>query len=100
MTLSLTAEKIQKVAKAFQVLFTSHSATLLERSCKDSIKIPSASTDSVSKEKINFQSAIILNTKPRTKLTWCIENVRFCNRRTFPQLNLQMIVQTDASLTG
>ena len=49
---------------------------------------------------MNYQSVITLNTKSRTELTWWIENLRFCNGRTFSQLNPQMITQTDASLTG
>ena len=41
-----------------------------------------------------------LNIKSRTELTWWIENLRFCNDRTFSQLNSQVIIKTDASLTG
>ena len=41
-----------------------------------------------------------LNIKSRTELTWWIENLRFCNGRTFSQLNSQVIIKTDASLTG
>ena len=68
--------------------------------CKDSVKISSAPTNCVSKEKMNYQSVIALNIKSRTELTWWIENLRFCNGRTFSQLNPQVIIQTDASLTG
>ena len=52
------------------------------------------------KEKMNYQSVITLNTKLRTELTWRIENLRYCNDRTFSRLNPQIIIQTDASLTG
>ena len=68
--------------------------------CKDSVKISSAPTNCVSKEKMNYQSVIALNIKSRTELTWWIENLRFYNGRTFSQLNPQVIIQTDASLTG
>ena len=40
-----------------------------------------------------------LNTKSRTKLAWRIENLRYCNGGTSSQLNPQMIIQTDTSLT-
>ena len=49
---------------------------------------------------MNYQSVITLNTKSKTKLTWWRVNLRICNGRTFSQLNPQVIVQTDASLTG
>ena len=49
---------------------------------------------------MNYQSVITLNTKSRTELTWQIENLRFCNSHTFSQLKPQMIIQTNASLTG
>ena len=48
---------------------------------------------------MNYQSVITLNTKSRTELTWWIESLRFCNDRTFSQLNPQVIIQTYASLT-
>ena len=51
------------------------------------------------REKMNYQSVITLNTKSRTELTWWIESLRFCNERTFSQLNPQVITQTYASLT-
>ena len=53
--------------------------------CRDSVTIFSATTNCVSKEKKkkNYQSVKTLNTKSRTKLTWWIENLRFCNGRTF-----------------
>ena len=49
---------------------------------------------------MNYQSVITLNNKLRTKLTWWIENLRFCNSQTFSQLKPQTIIQRDASLTG
>ena len=45
-------------------------------------------------------SVITLTTKSKTKLTCCLENLKFCNGRTFSQLNQQMIIRTDASLIG
>ena len=68
--------------------------------CKDSIKVSSITAIVCLKEKMNYQPVITLNTKSRTELTWRIEKLRFCNGRTFSQLNPQMIIQTDASLTG
>ena len=107
MTLPLTPEKIQRVIKTFQNLFRS-STTVVELknssnsfitipelnpfihytnsgTCRDSVTIFSATTNCVSKEKKkkNYQSVKTLNTKSRTKLTWWIENLRFCNGRTF-----------------
>ena len=52
------------------------------------------------RKKMNYQSVITLNTKSRTELTWWIKNLWFYNGRTFSQLNPQVIIQTDASLTG
>ena len=49
---------------------------------------------------MNYQSVITLNTKSRTELTWWMENLRFCNSQIFSQLNPQMVVQEDVSLTG
>ena len=49
---------------------------------------------------MNHQSEITLSTKSRAELIWWIENLRFCNSRTFSHLNPQAIIQTDASLTG
>ena len=49
---------------------------------------------------MSYQSVITLNTKSRTELTWWIKSVRFCNGRTFSQLNPQMTTQTDVFLTG
>ena len=49
---------------------------------------------------MNHQSVITLNTKSRTELTRWLENLRFCNGQAFPQLNLQMVIQKDASLKG
>ena len=49
---------------------------------------------------MNYQSVITSNNKSRTKLTWWIENLRFCNSQTFSQLKPQTIIQRDASLTG
>ena len=68
--------------------------------CKDSVKVFSATTNCVSKEKKWTISVITLNTKSRKQLTWWIENLRFCNGQTFSQLNPQVIIQTDASLAG
>ena len=67
--------------------------------CKDSVKISSTTTNCVSKVKKNYQSAITLNTKSRTELTWWIENLQFCNNQTFYLLNPPVNIQTDASLT-
>ena len=50
--------------------------------CKDSVTI-SSTTNCMSKEKMNYQSVITLNTKSRTELTWWRENLRFSNDRTF-----------------
>ena len=69
--------------------------------CKDSAKITSTTTNCVSKEKKkNYQSVITSNTKRRTELSWWIENSKFCNGRTFSQLNPLVIIQTGASLAG
>ena len=52
------------------------------------------------REKMNYQSVIILSTKSKTELTWWIEKSRFCNGRTLSQLNPQVIIQIDASRSG
>ena len=52
------------------------------------------------RKKMSYQSVPTLNTKSITELTWWIENLRFCNGRTFSQLNQRLIIQIDASLPG
>ena len=114
MTLSLTPEYVQKVVKTFQNLLTSHSTTLPEliRVVGLLSTIQAVEPANIQlrflqqqqivglREKMNYQSVITLNTKSRTELTWWIENLRFCNGRTFFQLRPQIIIQTNASLTG
>ena len=115
MTLSLTPEKVQKVVKTCQNLLRSHSTTLLELTrvvgllsstiqavepAKIQLRFLQQQQIVCLRKKMNYQSVITLNTKSRTELTWWIENLRFCNGRTFSQLNPQVIIQTDASLTG
>ena len=109
MTLSLTPEKVQKVVKTCQNLLRSHSTTLVEFTRV--VGLLSSTIQAVEPAKIIQQQQIVClreknelsvsnNTKSRTELTWWIENLRFCNGRTFSQLNPQVIIQTDASLTG
>ena len=115
MTLSLTPYKVQKVVKTCQNLLRSHSTTLLELTrvvgllsstiqavepAKIQLRFLQQQQIVCLRKKMNYQSVITLNTKSRTELTWWIENLRFCNGRTFSQLNPQVIIQTDASLTG
>ena len=108
MTLSLTPEKVQKVVKTCQNLLRSHSTTLLEFT--KVVGLLSSTIQAVEPAKILQQQQIVClreknelsvsnNTKSRTELTWWIENLQFCNGRTFSQLNPQVIIQTDASLT-
>ena len=115
MTLPKRPEKVQKVVKTCQNLLRSHCTTLLELTRV--VGLISSTIEAVEPAKIQLrflqQQQIVglrgknelsvsntLNTKSRTKLTWWIENLRFWNGRTFSQLNSQIIIRTDASLTG
>ena len=115
MTLSLTPEKVQKVVKTWHNLLGRHSTTLLEltrvigllSSTLQAVEHPKIQLRFLQqqqivcrREEMNYQSVVTLNTKSRTELTWWIGNLRFCNGRTFSQLNPQIIIQTDPSLTG
>ena len=115
MTLSLTPEKVQKVVKTCQNLLRSHFTTLLELTrvvgllsstiqavepAKIQLRFLQQQQIVCLRKKMSYQSVPTLNTKSITELTWWIENLRFCNGRTFSQLNPQVIIQTDASLTG
>ena len=114
-TLSFTPDKVQKVNKTSQNFLRSHSKTILELTrIKDLLSLTIQAVDPA---KIHIRllyqqqivcleqniyiylSVITLNTKSKTELTWWIENLRFYNGRTFSQLNLQTIIQTDGSLT-
>ena len=106
MTLSLTPEKVQKVVKTCQNLLRSHSTTLLELTrvvgllsstiqavepAKIQLRFLQQQQIVCLRKKMNYQSVITLNTKSRTEFTWWLENLRFCNGRTFSQLNPQML---------
>ena len=114
MTLSLTPEKVQKVVKTCQNFLRGHSTTLLELTrvvgllsstiqavepAKIQLRFLQQQQIVCLRKKMNYQSVITLNTKSRTELTWWIKNLWFYNGRTFSQLNPQVIIQTDASLT-
>ena len=58
---------------------------------KDSVKISSTTTNCVSKGKNEVSVSNNIKHQVKNELTWWIENLRFCNGRTFSQLNPQMI---------
>ena len=102
MTLSLAPEKVQKVVKTCQNLLRSHSTTLLElarvigllSSTIQAMEPPKIQFRFFQQQqimclrgKMNYHSVITLNTKSRSKLAWCIENLTFRNYGTFSQLN-------------